>query len=243
MTNVPILKKSRPGTGSSHTWILPPLLLFHHQLLLPLSSIHNQPQLIHLHSPHTVTPKFGSRDHTATATSCPSTFRTTSSIIWTPMLTAPLPLRQHHHIQHHPRPTHQAAFHRRRNPLRLPYFHHCHHFQNFHSLINRPANLPPPSCGLRAAQLLQRLQTCWVTASPEGLHHHPICFTQMTLPTAVTKPARPLLFCSCYHLNMSAPLKFSFYQSWLSSFIYTPCMYRSHLNRPLVLLLPVHCAQ
>ena len=216
MTNVPILKKSRPGQ--------PP-----HRLLS--------------HLDHAATPKFGSRDHTATATSCPSTFRTTSSIIWTPVLTAPLPLRPHHHVQHHPRPTHQATFHRHRNLLHLPYFHHFHHYQNFHSLINRPANSPPPSCGLRAARLLQRLQTCWVTTSPEGLHHHPICFTQMTLPTAVTKLARTFLFCSCYLLNMNAPLNFSFDQSWLSSFIYTPCMYRSHLNCPLVLLLPIHCAQ
>ena len=147
-------------TGSPHTRILLPLLLFRHQLLLPRSSIHNLSQLIHLHYPHTVAPKFGSRDHIAMATSCPSTFRTTSSNIWTPILTAPPPLQQHLHVQHHPQLTHQTALHHHHNPLHLPYFHHCHHFQNFHSRISRPTSSLPPSSGSRAARLLQRLQIC-----------------------------------------------------------------------------------
>ena len=169
MTNVPILKKARPGQ--------PPHRLFSHldpphyyrsttsscSLSPPSTANHNSSTSC----PHTVTPKFGSRDHIATATSCLSTFRTTSSNIWTPMWTAYPPLRQHHHVQHLPQLTRHTAFHHHHNPLHLPYFHHSHHFQNFHSLINRPANLPPLSCGLRAVRLLQRLPTCWVTTSPE----------------------------------------------------------------------------
>ena len=120
MTNVPILKKARV----SHPWILPPLPPFHHQLSLPLSSIHSPSRPIHLLCPHTVTPKFGSRDHIAMAT-CPSTFRTTSSSIWTPMGTAPPPFRQHHHVQHLLQLSHHTAFYHRHNPLHLPYFHHC----------------------------------------------------------------------------------------------------------------------
>ena len=81
-------------------------------------------------------------------------------IFWTPTWTAPLPLRQHHHVQHLLQLTQHTAFHHHRNPLHLPYFRHSHHYQNFHSQINRPPNLPPPSCGLRAARLLQRLPTC-----------------------------------------------------------------------------------
>ena len=146
--------------GFFHTWILPPQLPFRHQLSLPLSSTRSQSRLIHLLRPHTVTPKSGSRDHIATATSCLSTFRATSSSIWTLMGTAPPPLRQHHHVQHLLQLSHHTAFRHHHSPLHLPYFHHSHRYQNFPSLINRPANSPPLSCGLRAMRLLQRLPTC-----------------------------------------------------------------------------------
>ena len=48
------------------------------------------------------------------------------------------------------------------------------HFQNFHSRISRPTSLLPPS----SARLLQRLQICWETASPDGFAPFPNRFTQ-----------------------------------------------------------------
>ena len=155
-------------TGSPHTWIRPPLPLFHHQLLLNRSSIHNPSPLIHLRYPHTAIPKFASRDPAAMATLCLSTFRTTSSNTWIPTWTALPPLRQHHHIQHHLQLSHRTPFHHHHNPLHLPYSRHCHHFQNSHSRISRPISLPPPSSGSLAARLLQRLQICWQRASPHS---------------------------------------------------------------------------
>ena len=146
--------------GSSHIRILPPPPPFHHQLLLPLSSTHSQTRSIRLRCLRTDKPKCGSRDRITTATLCPFTLRTTSSDTWTPIWTAPHPLRQRHRVQHLLQLSPHTAFHHHRNPLHLLYFRHSHHYQNFHSRINRPTNLPPPSCGLRAARLLQRLPIC-----------------------------------------------------------------------------------
>ena len=158
-------------TGSHPTWILPPLPPFHHRLLLTRFSTHNPSRLTHLRYLHTAIPKFASPDRAAMATSCLSTFRTTSFNTWTPMLTAhspphKLPL-QHHHIQHHLQLSHRAPFHHHHSPLHLLYFHHCHHFQNSHSRISRPISLPPPSSGSLAARLLQRLQICLERPSPD----------------------------------------------------------------------------
>ena len=163
MTNVPILKKARPGQ--------PPHRLFSHldppsTTTVPPPAL--APSLLHPQPVTTHPPPLPTHRHTQVRIPRPhcnghiTPFHFSHNILqfWTPMWTAYPPLRQHHHVQHLPQLTHHTAFHHHHNPLHLPYFHHSHHFQNFHSLINRPANLPPLSCGLRAVRLLQRLPTC-----------------------------------------------------------------------------------
>ena len=179
-------------TGSHHTWILPPLPLFHHQLLLHRFSTHNLSRYIHLRYLHTAMPKSASPDRAATATLCLSTFRTASFNTCIPTLTALSPLHQlpmqRHHIQHHLQLSHRAPFHHHHNLLHLPCFHHYHHFQNSHSRISRPISLLPPSSGSLAARLLQRLQICLERPSLDGFVPLPQQFHQDNAPQLTTPP-------------------------------------------------------
>ena len=97
------------------------------------------------------------------------------------------------------------------------------HFQNFHSRISRPTSLLPPS----SARLLQRLQICWETASPDGFAPFPNRFTQ-----------------THSHQKKAGPISHSAFHGHLNMILYDvtshfkTCSHRSHLNRPLVSFAP-----
>ena len=162
-TNVPILRKSRPGNR--------PIDYLHHSILHPPPSFLHLPLLVRSstllpatsvppHFLHTAKHKSRFPDHAATAKLCRSTSQTTSS---TTLIRPTHPLRLHfvlhpltlttpsrqptplsqtpqrHHVPHHHQPFLLAPFRHHHNWHHQHFFHHFLPFQTSH----RPASQQP----------------------------------------------------------------------------------------------------
>ena len=221
--------------GSFHTWILPPLPPFHHQLSLPLSSIHSQSRPIHLLCPHTVT-------HTQVRIPRPhcnghimpfhfshnilqyldSNGDRSSSIPAAPPRPAPPPAFPPHSILPPPQPAPPALF----------------------------PPLPPlpelPLTDQQASQLttaiLRIARRAAAAAATNMLGDNELCFTQSTLLSRQKTGSAPFAVVlspfklDCFHST-------SILSAMAVTFQFYTMPARSHLNRPFVLLSPIHCAQ